>query len=160
MIFLKVSYPGERGPTLVIGVPPMRTGSHPGEWGPTLRFVVCPPWSELFYWGGLLIKKFLMLRHGKNVIYSKLVNNPFKDVYWMYIYRSENLQKKLWIFFRFSHTVLSQLGKQVVRGQPKSFHFRKNNGWIVKKCWEHSVEVLSKKREFRHLCPSVVYQQF
>ena len=35
--------------------------------------------SELFYRYGPFIKHVLLLRHEKNVIYSKMVNNPFKE---------------------------------------------------------------------------------
>ena len=35
--------------------------------------------SELFYRNGPQIKMFLLLRHENNVIYSKLMNNPFKN---------------------------------------------------------------------------------
>ena len=36
--------------------------------------------SELYYRDGPPIKMFLLLGHEKNVIYLKLVNNPFKHL--------------------------------------------------------------------------------
>ena len=36
--------------------------------------------SELFYRVGSFEEIFLLLRHEKNVIHSKLVNNPFKAI--------------------------------------------------------------------------------
>ena len=35
--------------------------------------------SELFYRDGPVKKTLLLLRHERNIIYSKLVNNPFND---------------------------------------------------------------------------------